>query len=541
MKLKGLVLTLPVCDLRPLLDAHSRRESLSPSTATCGETHIIGFGTAKERKLNLPWREDKDTIFFDCGGAISLPSYLPDGESVDRTVRRLYLDSAALVRFEFMLFAPPKHHYSEYYNRADEFARLFWEEEIIVKQRRTKTVGSFAAAIPLLVQKFTAMTTPDFKNARIRYDLVRQLEPQIQVIGEVSTAEHEALNPQHNFEETKISVAFRSLKMKGRALPVDTVYITYPSGLFTQPRYTDYEALSHIRAHLAWLHADLEVLMYILQRCTDSKNRIEPAPVSDYVMKLAKGLRSVPNVGHPQEEILVELVSVLEKFHEKRTSRLLARLEKSSLSDPLKTQSRSVLRSYLSRGGPEALETGVENANADLCLSIIERLKGIREGPHSANEYHALMMDAVGTIFSHQLRKPVKEQRINEARKRVDIVFNNSSQRGFFHDLSLKHQIPCAYVFFECKNYSTDPVNPELDQLSGRLSERRGLFGVLLCRKVSDKETMLKRCRDLVHDKRAHILVLDDSDITHLLQLRADNKSEGINDYMDDLFRQLLM
>src|SRR5690349_8070221 len=138
MKLKGLALTLPVCDLRPFVDPKSRRQSLSPSLAELGKTHIVGFGSAKERKLNIPWR-DQDTVFFNCGGAISLPEYLPDGESVDRAVRRVYLDGRALVRFEFILFAPPKHHYSEYYNRADQFARAFWEDKVTVKQRRTKT------------------------------------------------------------------------------------------------------------------------------------------------------------------------------------------------------------------------------------------------------------------------------------------------------------------------------------------------------------------------------------------------------------------
>lgn len=540
MKLKGLALTLPVCDLRPLVAEKSRRASLSPSLAECGETHIIGFGAAKERKLNLPWREDKDTIYFDCSGAISLPSYLPDGESVERAVRRVYLDSDALVRFEFMLFAPPRHHYSEYYNRADEFARSFWEERVTIKQRRSKTEENFATAIPLLVKKFAAMTTPDFRKGLVRSDLVAELEPQIQVIGEVEGEEHEVLNPQHVFEKTKISVAFRCLKMKGRANRVDTVYITFPPGLYTHPRYTDYEPLSHLRAHLAWLHADLEVLNYILHCCSREKAPLDASLISDYVVKLAKGLRSVPSVGHPQEQLLLELVGVWEKFHQKRMSRLIARIEESGLTKPVKNEITTILRSYLSKVETTKGKSEAENPQRLLCLNLMKDLGAISEGREGANEYHALMIGALETIFSHELHKPKKEQKIHEGRKRVDIVFNNRSQGGFFHDLSVRHKVPCPYVFFECKNYSGDPTNPELDQLIGRLNKKRGLFGALLCRNVNDKQAMLERCQDAIQNNR-YVLVLDDSDIKQLLELRASDDFQRIDDYMDDLFRQLVM
>lgn len=537
MKLKGLALTLPICDLRPLLDGKSRRPSLSPSIATLGQSHIVGFGAAKERKLNIPWR-DQDTVFFNCAGAISLSEYLPDGESVNRAVRRVYLDGRALVRFEFMLFCPPKHHYSEYYNRADEFARAFWEDQVTIKQRRSKTEESFSTAIPLIVNKFVAMTTPDFRNEIIRSDLVQDLAPQIQVIGEVSReAELEALKPQHFFEETGISLAFRSLKMKARAAPVDVVYITYPSGRYTRPGHSDYEPLSHIRAHVAWLHADLEVLTHILQRCIAKKDRIEPSLISDYVVHLANGLQSVPSLGHPQEEILFELASVLERFHEKRISRLLRGLKESALPTRLKSQVISILCSYLSRVEPD----GSLGEEPLICPSLIDELDAIREGRDAANEYHSVIVTALQTIFCHELGKPRKEQEIDEGRKRVDIVFNNRSQKGFFYDLTHKHNVPCPYVFFECKNYASDPKNPELDQLICRLNDKRGRFGAVVCRNVDDKETMLRRCRDAVHGDQGYPLVLDDSDIKHLLQLRANRDSDGIDDYMDDLFRQLVL
>lgn len=150
-------------------------------------------------------------------------------------------------------------------------------------------------------------------------------------------------------------------------------------------------------------------------------------------------------------------------------------------------------------------------------------------------------MGALEGIFYPSLRKPIKEQEIHEGRKRIDIAFNNGADKGFMFDLTVKHGVRCPYVFFECKNYSSDPRNPELDQLTGRFSDKRGMFGVLVCRTVQDEEAMLQRCKDAVRDNRGYVLVLDDSDIKSLLQLKAEANHEGLDDYLDDKFRRLVM
>jgi hypothetical protein len=47
------------------------------------------------------------------------------------------------------------------------------------------------------------------------------------------------------------------------------------------------------------------------------------------------------------------------------------------------------------------------------------------------------------------------------------------------------------YIYVECKNYTGDPANPELGQLAGRVSNRRGQVGILFCRKLKDKELFI--------------------------------------------------
>lgn len=135
----------------------------------------------------------------------------------------------------------------------------------------------------------------------------------------------------------------------------------------------------------------------------------------------------------------------------------------------------------------------------------------------------------------------MKEERLHQGWKRVDIDFNNGGDRGFFSDLITRHRIKCPYVFFECKNYSSDPANPEFDQLTGRFSKDRGQFGILVCRRIVDKAKILSLCRDALHDGRGYVLAIDDADVESLLNLRASRDLRGIADYMEDLYKKLVM
>jgi hypothetical protein len=80
-----------------------------------------------------------------------------------------------------------------------------------------------------------------------------------------------------------------------------------------------------------------------------------------------------------------------------------------------------------------------------------------------------------------------------------------------------------------------------LDQLAGRFGDKRGKFGIIVCRKVEDKALMLKRTKDTLHDGRGWIFVFDDDDIKLLLKLRAESKFGEISLFMNEQMRQLLM
>ncbi len=165
----------------------------------------------------------------------------------------------------------------------------------------------------------------------------------------------------------------------------------------------------------------------------------------------------------------------------------------------------------------------------DIAKYLINKLKSINTGNKDASEYHITMICILEFIFYPHISNPKKEVEINEGRKRIDIVFNNSSSNGFFFDLFEKYDIPANFIMVECKNYSTDINNPELDQLLGRFSKHRGKFGISTSRKAEDYKTLIKRCNDIYRDTDNLIIPLLDEDILSILEEIANGKNNGLD------------
>ncbi len=130
-------------------------------------------------------------------------------------------------------------------------------------------------------------------------------------------------------------------------------------------------------------------------------------------------------------------------------------------------------------------------------------------------QYEKAIEALLTALFYPALAHPDAQFRIHEDRKRIDIKYTNIDQSGFFWWLGQHYTAP--HVFVECKNYSGEVSNPELDQLAGRFSPSRGQFGLLLCRKIADKDLFIDRCRDTANDGRGFIIPLDDSDLQGLV------------------------
>ena len=165
----------------------------------------------------------------------------------------------------------------------------------------------------------------------------------------------------------------------------------------------------------------------------------------------------------------------------------------------------------------------------------IERLREIEEGPDNAELYHRLVSNAIGRIFRGSLRNMTIKQDLDSGIKIIDTLFTNCAENGFFKTLQSK--VDCIYPIVEVKNFS-DPKNPDLDQVNGRLNANTGKFGILVCRSVSDEERVYRRTQTFLPDHL--ILFLTDNDIIELLEYRREGNLNEINDFMDDKLKKLL-
>ena len=155
---------------------------------------------------------------------------------------------------------------------------------------------------------------------------------------------------------------------------------------------------------------------------------------------------------------------------------------------------------------------------SDYVSGAIKALKALAPGTRYATDYQHLILGIIHYLFYPNLTNPVLERPINDGRKRIDISFDNSSSRGVFSRLRQDPFLVAREVMIECKNYSHDIKNPELDQLIGRFDDRRGRFGILTCRTVEDRSTLLTRCTDAFQANQGVVIVLSDADIIFALE-----------------------
>lgn len=149
---------------------------------------------------------------------------------------------------------------------------------------------------------------------------------------------------------------------------------------------------------------------------------------------------------------------------------------------------------------------------------LMAAIEAVQPGNTGASAFHRASQALLTAVMHPWLTMPVKEREIHDGRKRIDIQYTNSAKSGFF-DWFAQHQ-PAPTVAVECKNYSSDPQNPELDQIAGRFSPRRGVLGLLVCRSFEDKALFLQRCRDTAVDNRGFIIPLDDEDLRLFVESR---------------------
>lgn len=166
--------------------------------------------------------------------------------------------------------------------------------------------------------------------------------------------------------------------------------------------------------------------------------------------------------------------------------------------------------------------------------ALIDELRVIPGGSEGATTYHRFMIGTLEFLFYPNLIYPTLEAEIHDGRKRIDILYTNASRSGLFERMQRGPQTRSQFVPVECKNYTREINNPELDQISGRFSRERGFFGMICCREIQQKDRFIARCRDTAADGRGVVLPLDDADILHLLGFVAENRRFSADEFLTE-------
>lgn len=152
-------------------------------------------------------------------------------------------------------------------------------------------------------------------------------------------------------------------------------------------------------------------------------------------------------------------------------------------------------------------------------------MQSIPSGSQYATDYHRIILGIMELIFYPHLSAPRIEQEIHDGRKRIDITFDNCAETGFFYRLLTVYRTSSMFIIVECKNYSRDIANPELDQLSDRFSPNRGCFGIATCGSIENMEVFIARCNDTAKDDGGIIIPLVDDDFVYMLENYSENQT----------------
>lgn len=259
-----------------------------------------------------------------------------------------------------------------------------------------------------------------------------------------------------------------------------------------------------------------------------------------------------------------EVLEYLQREHVNANSSLVETLksgEKRVTKKALKEQEEYKMRKdflyKMSNDHPELLEEYRNRKNSQIEINgwkidnleeiereIAQKLKGllsnINTGKEDENKFQDFCIGALEFIFYPDFIEPKKEERIHNGRKRIDITYLNRANSGFFYNIRTAPNIIANKIIVECKNYTHDLQNPEIDQLSGRFSPQRGKFGIMLARQFDNRALFIKRCQDTLNDDRGLVIPIVDEDIIKMLTLIENNERYKIEQYLYSIYSEII-
>ncbi|GEL78696.1 hypothetical protein [Tenuibacillus multivorans] len=385
----------------------------------------------------------------------------------------------------------------------DEATRIF--EHIINSRAVESGIVGHLEDVPIFVENIGKDKISDLTTNVIRKHLIEYTQNQCQLHGIELTQDVPSgyyWNDQSlSWENTHTEM----LVIKGKKILLVPKGVVSFSIRYTPERYCDHFVLNFLQNE----HVRLRTSLIRVEKLKSGEVKIHPPS--------KKKLKETENANSKEylREFTKEHPEVYQRFRESIKNEM----------DPLSN-------------------TQVEEDLIDLesfVNQMKDELSNIPSGTKNANKFHDHIVGVLAFLFYPQLICPVKEQEIHEGRKRIDITFDNAAREGFFHQLHDVKKIPSQYIFVECKNYSSEITNPELDQLSGRFSVNRGMAGFLVCRHIENKDLFIKRCTDTYKDNRGLIIPIDDTDLQSMLSKMKDNGHRAVDSFLNDRVREIIL
>jgi hypothetical protein len=172
--------------------------------------------------------------------------------------------------------------------------------------------------------------------------------------------------------------------------------------------------------------------------------------------------------------------------------------------------------------------------------ALLTAVTKVKSGKAGANAYHKAVAELFDVLFYPELIFGEVESESHNKTKRIDIRYVNSGGSGGFFAWFASNYGNAPHVVVECKNYTGDPENPELDQLLGRFTKHNGKIGILACRTFKDKAKFIERCHQAAVNDQGHILPLDDGDLKALVAARKAGDDEAFRKILNDRFHEII-
>jgi hypothetical protein len=165
--------------------------------------------------------------------------------------------------------------------------------------------------------------------------------------------------------------------------------------------------------------------------------------------------------------------------------------------------------------------------------ALLDELDSIKRGREDAENFEDFVEEAFLFLFEPDLTSPDSQVYSSNSHHISDITFRNDATSGFWHDV--KHRYDSQLLVVEAKNKEKLP-NEDLNQLTSRLSPSKALYGVVVCREVTDND--VDRVVTEMARKDFGVLVLTDQDIREMLRIKR--KGGAPTEYIAEKHRQLL-